>query len=40
MKWFKVVDIDANEDSQTVARSMEIKKKAGWEEAGLPPLTS
>jgi hypothetical protein len=40
MKWFKVVDIDANEDSEAVAQSMEIKKNAGWEEAGLPPLTS
>ncbi|OQN99634.1 hypothetical protein B0A48_14776 [Cryoendolithus antarcticus] len=40
MKWFKVVDIDANEDSVAVAQSMKIKLNAGWEEAGLPPLTS
>ncbi|OQN99975.1 hypothetical protein B0A48_14180 [Cryoendolithus antarcticus] len=40
MKWFKVVDIDANEDSEAVAQSMKIKVDAGWEEAGLPPLTS
>ena len=40
MKWFKVVDIDANECSETVARSMDSKKAAGWEEAGMPQLTS
>jgi hypothetical protein len=40
MKWFKVVDIDANEDSEVVARSLQIKRDAGWEEAGMPPLTS
>ena len=40
MKWFRIVDIDANEDSQAVADSMPIRAAAGIEEALAPPIVS
>lgn len=40
MRWFKIVDIDANEDSQVVAESMKIFAAYGNEEALAAPITS
>ena len=40
MKWFKAVEIDANEDSQAVARSMEVLAACGVDEAAAAPITS
>lgn len=40
MRWFKVVDIDANEDSQAVAESMPIRAAAGLDEALAAPIVS
>lgn len=40
MRWFKIVDIDANEDSQVVADSMKIFAAHGVEEALAAPITS
>jgi hypothetical protein len=38
MKWFRIVDIDANEDSQAVAESMPVRAAAGIDEALAPPI--
>ena len=40
MKWFRIVDIDANEDSQAVAESMPVRAAAGIEEALAEPIVS
>ena len=40
MKWFKVVDIDANEDSAAVERNLKLWAKHGVEEAAAPPILS
>jgi hypothetical protein len=40
MKWLRIVDIDANEDSQAVADSMPVRADAGIEEALAPPIVS
>jgi ketosteroid isomerase-like protein len=40
MAWGKFLDIDANEDSQAVARNMALQKECGIEEAGMPPILS
>ena len=40
MRWFKVVDIDANEDSQAVADSMTVFAAAGLPEATAEQITS
>lgn len=40
MRWGKVVDIDANEDSQAVAESLLIQSRNGIPEAIAEPITS
>jgi ketosteroid isomerase-like protein len=40
MKWFKIVSIDANEDSQAVAAALQIFATHGVSEAAEPPITS
>jgi ketosteroid isomerase-like protein len=40
MRWGRIVDIDANEDSQAVAESMIVRAAAGVEEALAPPIES
>ena len=40
MRWGKVVDIDANEDSQVVAASMKVLAAHGHAEAMAPPIVS
>ena len=40
MTWFKVYEIDANEDSQVVDRMMKGQAEAGVKEAAMPPITS
>lgn len=40
MRWAKVYEIDANEDSQIVARMMREKLAAGVEEAGAEMIQS
>lgn len=39
IRWGKVASIDANEDSEMVAKMMNALVAAGVEEAGAPPLT-
>lgn len=40
MRWGKIVDIDANEDSQAVADSLRMRAAYGVEEAAAPPILS
>jgi ketosteroid isomerase-like protein len=40
MRWFRIVEIDANEDSQAVAESMPVRAAAGLAEALAAPLES
>jgi ketosteroid isomerase-like protein len=40
MRWFKVVDIDAYEDSQAVAENLKLQAAHGVEEAAEPPILS
>jgi ketosteroid isomerase-like protein len=40
MKWFKIVSIDANEDSQAVAAALQVFAAHGVTEALSPPITS
>jgi ketosteroid isomerase-like protein len=40
MRWGKIVDIDANEDSQAVAEWLKLQAKHGVEEALAPPIVS
>ncbi|MCU1474660.1 nuclear transport factor 2 family protein [Amnibacterium sp.] len=40
MRWGRIVDIDANEDSQAVAESMPIRAASGIPEALAAPITS
>lgn len=40
MRWGKIVEIDANEDSQAVAESLRMRAEYGVEEALAAPITS
>ena len=40
MRWGKIVDIDANEDSQAVAEALQMRAAYGMEEASAPPIVS
>lgn len=40
MRWGKIVDIDANEDSQAVAESLKMRAEYGIEEASAEPIVS
>ncbi len=40
MRWGKIVEIDANEDSQAVAEALKIQAAHGLEEALAPPIVS
>ena len=40
MRWGKIVDIDANEDSQAVAESLQMRARYGVEEALAAPIVS
>jgi len=40
MRWGKIVEIDANEDSQAVAEWLKLQLSRGVEEAGAPPILS
>jgi ketosteroid isomerase-like protein len=40
MRWGKIVDIDANEDSQVVAESMKIFAEHGYPDATEAPIVS
>ena len=40
MKWFKVYDIDANEDSQIVDTMCRARAAIGIAEASMPQITS
>lgn len=40
MRWGKIVEIDANEDSQAVADSLKMRAEYGLEEALAPPIES
>jgi ketosteroid isomerase-like protein len=40
MRWGKIVDIDANEDSQAVAEAMQVLAVHGVVEASAPPVVS
>ena len=40
MRWFKVVDIDANEDSQAVVENLNLQVTHGIEEASAQPIVS
>ena len=40
MRWGKIVDIDANEDSQAVAGSLKLRAEYGQQEAAADPILS
>jgi ketosteroid isomerase-like protein len=40
MRWFKIVDIDAYEDSQAVAENLKLQAAHGVQEAAEPPILS
>ena len=40
MRWGKIVEIDANEDSEAVANMLRKRGEAGAEEAMAPPIVS
>ncbi len=40
MRWFKIVDIDAYEDSQVVAENLKLQAAHGVQEAAEPPIVS
>ncbi len=40
MRWGKIVEIDANEDSQAVAEALKIRAAYGMEEAAADPIVS
>ena len=40
MRWGKIVEIDANEDSQAVAEALKMRASYGLEEAAAAPITS
>lgn len=40
MRWFKIVDIDAYEDSQAVAENLRLQAVHGVREAAEPPIVS
>jgi len=40
MRWGKIVEIDANEDSQAVAEWLKLQSSRGIEEASAPPIVS
>jgi len=40
MRWGKIVEIDANEDSQAVAEALRIRAVHGQAEASAPPIVS
>ena len=40
MRWGKIVDIDANEDSQAVEGWLKLQSSRGVEEASAPPIVS
>ena len=40
MRWGKIVEIDANEDSQAVAEALKMRAAYGIEEAAAPPIVS
>ena len=40
MRWGKIVEIDANEDSQAVAEALKMRAADGIEEAAAPPIVS
>jgi hypothetical protein len=40
MRWFKVVEIDAHEDSQAVAENLKLQAAHGIQEAMEPPIVS
>ena len=40
MRWGKIVEIDANEDSEAVANMLRKRAEAGAEEAMAPPIVS
>jgi ketosteroid isomerase-like protein len=40
VRWGKIVDIDANEDSQAVAEALKMRAALGVEEAAAPPIVS
>jgi len=40
MRWGKIVEIDANEDSQAVAEALQMRAAHGQEEASAPPIVS
>ncbi|MGA8940078.1 MAG: nuclear transport factor 2 family protein [Acidobacteriaceae bacterium] len=40
MRWGKIVEIDANEDSQAVAEWLKLQSSRGVEEASAPPIVS
>ena len=40
MRWGKIVDIDANEDSQAVADALKIRAAYGVKEASAPPIVN
>ena len=40
MRWGKIIEIDANEDSQAVADGLKVRAAHGVEEAAAPPIVS
>jgi ketosteroid isomerase-like protein len=40
MRWGKIVEIDANEDSQAVSEWLKLQAQYGVEEASAPPILS
>ncbi len=40
MRWGKIVEIDANEDSQAVAEWLKLQTRYGVQEASAPPILS
>ncbi len=40
MRWGKIVEIDANEDSQAVAEWLKLQSSHGVQEASAPPIVS
>ena len=40
MRWFKIVDIDAYEDSQAVTENLKLQAAHGIQEAAEPPIVS
>jgi ketosteroid isomerase-like protein len=40
MRWFKIVDIEAFEDSQAVAENLKLQAAHGIKEAAEPPIVS